>query len=81
MSVATKEEQDATEEKREKFERARKSLNEMEETIAPFTKRRKFEQHSTAGRWRDASDYERSDFFRDLKKVVRKQDWPPDRDE
>lgn len=61
---------------RERFSEAKKSLEEMEEEIAPFVKRRETRKYSTAGEWRDASDHERSNFFRDLKKVVRKL--PPD---
>ena len=72
MSEATKPEQ----EERKRFEEAKKSLQEMQEEIAPFIKRREFRQHSTAGKWHEGSEYERSDFFRDLKKVVRKL--PPD---
>lgn len=64
------------EENRRRFEEARKSLREMEKEIAPFVKRRNFQEHTTAGEWRDASDYERADFFRDLKKVSKKRDRP-----
>lgn len=60
---------DAAKEGNKRLNKARRNLREMEKTIAPFTKRRKFEQHSTAGRWRDATDYERSDVFHDLKKM------------
>ncbi len=74
MSEATKKEQ--AREGQEKFERARKSLREMEEAVEPYTKRHEIRERSTADQWRDVSDYERSHFFRDLEKVVRKL--PPD---
>ncbi len=74
MSEATKKEQ--TKEEQERFERARKSVREMEEAVAPYTEEREIREGSEASQWRDASDYERSHFFRDLEKVVRKL--PPD---
>ncbi|QIN82741.1 hypothetical protein GBA63_08845 [Rubrobacter tropicus] len=70
MSEATKQEQ--TMERQRRFERARKSVRDMEEAVEPYTERHEIRESSEPSQWRDASDYERSHFFRDLKKVVRK---------
>ncbi len=75
MGKATKSTKESNEE-RARFEEAQKSLEEIEEEIAPFVRRRQYKEHSTAGKWHDASEYERSDFFSDLEKVVRRL--PPD---
>ncbi len=72
MSKARKSAEELDARQRERFSEAKKSLEEMEEEIAPFVRRREIRKYSTAGEWRDASDHERSDFFHDLKKVVRK---------
>jgi hypothetical protein len=72
MGETTKSAKEVAEKTRKRFEEAEKSFQEMQEEIAPFIRRRQFTEHSTAGEWRDASEYERSDFFRDLRKVVRK---------
>lgn len=56
----------------ERKEEAQKSLREMEKEIAPFVRPRKFEEHSTAGEWRDASEHERLSFFHDLRKASRR---------
>lgn len=80
MSEATKKPTRSTEEEGHgRLEQARKSLREMEEEIAPFIRHRKFEEHTTAGEWRDASDYERSDFFHDLRKASRRSSEQPSR--
>jgi len=45
----------ATEEKKKRFFNAEKSFRKMQEEIAPFIKRRKFKEHSTAGEWCETS--------------------------
>ena len=72
MSEATKEGRREMEERREGFEQARKSLQEMEEAVAPYTEKREIRERPAPTRWRDAADYERSHFLRDLKKASRR---------
>lgn len=44
-----------TEEKKKSFVKAEESFRRMQEEIAPFIKRRKFKEHSTAGEWCETS--------------------------
>lgn len=44
------------EEEKDRFLNARKNLQEMQEEIAPFVKRRKFEIWTSAGRWQETSN-------------------------
>jgi ABC-type transporter MlaC component len=76
MNKVRKSPQELSAEERERLLEAEKSYEKMEEEIAPYVKRRRTKKYSTAGKWGDASDYERTDFFRDLRKVIRKL--PPD---
>lgn len=44
-----------TEDKKKRFINAKESFRKMQEEIAPFIKRRKFKEHSTAGEWCETS--------------------------
>jgi hypothetical protein len=69
MGKATREGQEVMEENKRRFERARKSVKEMEEAVAPYTEPREIRQRPEPSRWRDAADFERSHFMHDLEKA------------
>ncbi len=43
--------------KEKRINEARKSFRKMQKEIAPFIKHRKVKQYSTAGEWRETSNY------------------------
>jgi len=55
MNNETKRTEKTTEEKKKRLLEAQESLRKMQEEIAPFIKRRKFKEYSTAGEWRETS--------------------------
>jgi len=56
MNNETKRTEKTTEEeKKKRLLEAEESLRKMQEEIAPFIKRRKFKEYSTAGEWRETS--------------------------
>lgn len=77
MSETTDTTKEAMEEQQKRLLEAGKSLEGMEEEIAPFVKRRKIRKYTTTGEWRDSSEYERTDFFHDLKKASRRVSQKP----
>jgi len=44
-----------TEEKKKRFHNAEENFRKMQKELAPFIKRRKFKEHSTAGEWCETS--------------------------
>jgi hypothetical protein len=55
MNNEIKRTEKTTEEKKKRLLEAQESLRKMQEEIAPFIKRRKFKEYSTAGEWRETS--------------------------
>lgn len=55
MSKGKKLEDKSIKEKQTRFSEAKKSFKKMQKEIAPFTKRRKFKEYSTAGEWQETS--------------------------
>lgn len=55
MNKRTKPTKKPIEEKQRRFLEAKEDFKKMQEEIAPFIKRRKFEEYSTEGEWRETS--------------------------
>lgn len=56
MNKITKSSKETAEKKKKRLLKAKESFQKMQEEIAPFIKRRKFKQYSTAGEWCETSN-------------------------